>query len=102
MHDIQTGCSLNIQSPNTLVNQWLIQMNKMGFALKTESHYELLQTTKFPMSLHINLSPEEYLTGCCALCCMLLLLQELLQLGKVNTKLLPWEPHLLQVPHTNV
>lgn len=101
MHGIQTGCSLYIQSPNTTINQWLIQMNKMGFALKTESHYEI-QMTKFPTSMHINLSPEKYLTGCCALCCMLLLLQEPIQLGKVKTKIQPWEPYLLQVPHTNV
>jgi len=67
-------------------------MNKTGFAQKNESHYEVLQMTKFLMlSQHINLSPEQHLTGCCAICCMLLLLQELIPLGKVSTKLMPWE-----------
>ena len=91
-HDFQRCCSLIIQSPYTSIIQQLIQINKMGFAQKTESHYELLQRTKFSiLSLHINLSPEQHMTGCCAICCMLLLL------GKVHTQL-----HLLQVPHTNV
>jgi hypothetical protein len=64
----QSCCTLIIQSPYTYINQGLIHMNKTGFAQKTESHYEVLQMTNFLMlSQHINLSPEQHLTECCAI-----------------------------------
>jgi len=76
MDDIQSCCFL-IQSSYTSINQRLFQMNKTPFAQKTESHYAVLQMTDFPMlSMHISLSPEQHQTGCCALCCMTLLLLE--------------------------
>jgi hypothetical protein len=48
--------------------------------MKTELHYRLFCGTKLPVSLllHINLSPQEHLNDCCAVCCMLALLQVLL------------------------
>jgi hypothetical protein len=80
------------QSPYTYINQGLIHMNKTGFAQKTESQYEVLQMIKFLMfSQHINLSPKQHLIGCCANWCVLLLPQQLMLLGKVSTKLMPWE-----------
>ena len=45
-------------------------MNKIGFVQKTESNYEVLQMTNFLLSQHINLSPEQHLTGCRAICCI--------------------------------
>jgi hypothetical protein len=49
-------------------------------SMKTEWHYRLLFCgTKLPVSLllHINLSPKKHLKDCCAICCMLALLQVL-------------------------
>jgi ankyrin repeat protein len=47
--------------------------------MKTELHYRIVCGTKLPVSLLlcINLSPQEHLKDCCAICCMLALLQVL-------------------------